>query len=491
MLPSLLHHLRAHRLIRPGETVVVAVSGGADSTALLHGLWFWQARLRCRLHVAHLHHGWRGAAADADAAWVAELAARRGLPCTVGRLPPRHTPGGAAGETAARAARYAFLGRVARATGAAAVAVAHHAGDQAETFLLNACRGAGTHGLAGMRPASDRPGFRLIRPLLPFSRETLRAFLSAHGLDWREDATNARPDSPRNILRLKALPLLRKGVNLRAGEALARAAGLLAEDDDALMRLGERARRRAQRGDDLAAAAVVRAHPAVRRRMLQSWLRMRGAGEPSAERLMRLEDRLRRPGDFTHELPGGCVRRCGAWLEWRARVAVTADGTTPPAAAKRPVTVRCPVGGAVRWPPSGATLRAAPVRRAARDRVTVPTAVGPAFAVVRADLLKNGALTIRARRPGDRFQAVGAPGRAKVQDIFTNWKVPRAERDRIPLALAGREIVWIPGYAVAAAWAIRPDTPPPWLRLTLSPPARRFGAQRRFHAGGREISAVT
>jgi tRNA(Ile)-lysidine synthase len=246
----------ARRLWAPGEAVVVAVSGGMDSVGLLELLVASRGVHRGALSVRTIDHGQRSRSAD-DAAFVAELAARHGLPCEVARLalPP------GASEAAMRRARYAAL----EAGAVDVVALAHHREDQAETALLGWLRGSGTRGMAGM---AWRVG-RRVRPLLATPRADVRAWLVARGVGWREDPSNDDPRFLRNRVRRELLPLaeaLRRG----AVEGLARGAGLAAEDDALLETLSAAAEQRD--GPWLRAAWVADGpSPLVRRALLRDW----------------------------------------------------------------------------------------------------------------------------------------------------------------------------------------------------------------------------
>ena len=208
-----------------------------------------------RLTVAHLNHGLRGADADADAAFVADLARGWGLPCAVERIDVAALArqNRLSAEEAARQARYAFLARTALAGGASRIAVAHHADDQAETVLMHFLRGSGVAGLRGMLPATSLPaealaagdatGLCLIRPLLGIARAEIEAHCAQHGLSWRTDASNADTRHHRNRLRHELLPILRQ-YNPRIDEVLARTADVMAGEVEMLESLAEESLRR-------------------------------------------------------------------------------------------------------------------------------------------------------------------------------------------------------------------------------------------------------
>lgn len=238
--------MRRHRLARDRARLVVAVSGGADSVALLDAL---AETGDYRLVVAHVHHGLR-AAADEDARFVEKLAAERHLAFELARVdvPALARQWGVGEEEAARQARYAALIEIALRHHASAVAVAHHAGDQVETVLHRVARGTHWRGLAGMRPSRDlAPNLKLIRPLLWARREEIEEYLRSRGLSWRNDHTNESTDYTRNFIRHKVLPLLREGVNPQTDEAILRLAEAAREVNEVLDELIDRAYTRALR----------------------------------------------------------------------------------------------------------------------------------------------------------------------------------------------------------------------------------------------------
>jgi tRNA(Ile)-lysidine synthetase-like protein len=238
--------IRAHGLlpsVRKGagpEPVIVGVSGGADSVALvlaLHDLG--RSGLALALTVAHLHHGLRENTADEDQLFVENLAKRLGLPCTADRADVRAEAerDRLSIEEAARNARRRFFLGAARRADARKVALGHTADDRAETVLFNILRGTGLEGLAALGPRavlSPEDGIEIIRPLVDLSRAEVRAFLEARGQAWREDETNADPAYARNRLRREVLPLLREAANPKVDEALLRLADQAADAADVL-----------------------------------------------------------------------------------------------------------------------------------------------------------------------------------------------------------------------------------------------------------------
>jgi tRNA(Ile)-lysidine synthase len=211
-------------------TVVVAVSGGADSVALLRAAAALKSGGEGRLVAAHFNHALRGAESDRDAAFVEELCERLSVACEMGIAPPHRTevPSEARSEAAARQRRYRFLARTAERLGARLVATGHTADDQAETILHRIVRGTGVRGLAGMARRRRLGPATLVRPLLSFHRAELVAYLDAVGQSYRHDASNDDLRFTRNRIRHTLLPLLAREFNPAVVEALARLGALAA-----------------------------------------------------------------------------------------------------------------------------------------------------------------------------------------------------------------------------------------------------------------------
>ncbi len=301
--------LRAAGTPPRGGTVVVGLSGGADSVALVDALASLRRRRGFQLVAAHLDHRLRPGSAE-DAAFCAALCARLDVPFRTGAADVRARAGRERGglEQAARRERYAFLRRVREEEGAAAIAVAHTRDDQAETLLLRLLRGAGATGLAGMRPRSGD----VVRPLLAVSRSEVLAHLRERGLAWREDPSNADPAHRRNRVRHELLPYLEERFNPGIRAVLARTASLLA-DEAAHVRAEARSLvARIGREEDgvlaLRRAPLAEAPPAVARATLrEALLRAGGLGRVGAlhvERVLQLA-RAKAPSGRRLPLPGG------------------------------------------------------------------------------------------------------------------------------------------------------------------------------------------
>ncbi len=223
--------IKRENLLDRGDRIIVAVSGGADSVALLHLLVEIRRLYSLDLRVAHLNHGLRGSESDADERLVTQIAEDMDLACHVERIPAEALSGRKGNlENWARERRYDFLSRCATAQSAQKVGLGHTMTDQAETLLLRLIRGSGVSGLASMRPKRGR----FVRPLLGLHREETQAYLSNRGLRWREDASNQDTRYSRNSIRLELLPFLRERYNPNITEVLAHVASVLRAESDAI-----------------------------------------------------------------------------------------------------------------------------------------------------------------------------------------------------------------------------------------------------------------
>lgn len=431
-MKTLVAKVRNQNLFQPGETVVVAVSGGADSVALLDIM----TRLDCGLHlvVAHLNHCLRGAESDADEAFVATLAGNYELPfvsqsCDVARLARRER---LSLEDAGRRARYAFLEQTAARYGASSIALAHHQDDQAETVLIRLLRGSGGAGLAAMAGAA---GERLKRPLLQVSRAKLERYLDQRGLSFRTDSTNADTAILRNSIRHELIPFLRR-YNPRVSQRLAATAEILAGDEELLEGLTAAAYQRlaANEGGEVIfqLEPLLKEPRALRLRLYRRALsELRGdlmrIGLAHLEAIDLLAASPRPNAEAT--LPGGCrVKRCYGVI------------TLGRAAPQAPAPWERVVTGEGRYPlPGGGVLV---VERLPRPENLDTGSRWSAF--LSPDAVPFPWL-LRGFRPGDRFTPLGMSGAQKIKDLFINEKVPPELRRRMPLLLSEGEIAWVPG----------------------------------------------
>lgn len=432
--------------------VVVGLSGGADSTALLSALVALRAAGELETIVAaHLDHGLRGSgpgsegARDRDAA--AALCARLGVDLVAGQADARLESlarGTGSLEAAARAVRYRFLLEVAHARELELVAVAHTADDQAETVLLRAARGAGLRGLAGIpRRRSLGSGVDLVRPLLRATRAEVLAHLAARGLTWVEDGSNADPRFTRNRVRRELLPLLRDVSGPGVDGALRRLADQARAADRFVAGEARALLVRARTGSGHDAAALLDAPPAVRDRALAELVRAHAGGDRLTARHVRLLRRaLRRGGAVT--LPGGAVLA----VEAGALRAVEAPAAVGPAPA-----LPLPVPGVVVDEAAGLVVRAT-LRPARPDDVGAHDDARCAVL----DATSLAAVSVRRRRAGDRFWPLGAPGGKTLKRFLIDRKVPRDERGSVPVVTFDDRPAWIVGHRIDERLKVTPAT---------------------------------
>jgi tRNA(Ile)-lysidine synthase len=461
--------IRRHNLLPDRGCVVMAVSGGPDSLALLHLMREVRDRShpRLALHVGHLHHGMRGAAADEDAQFVASEAARLGVACTIERtdVPALAAERRLGIEVAGREARYEFLTRLAKSLGARDIAFGHQADDQAETVLMRVMRGAGQRGMGGIpyvRPVADAPGIRVVRPLLDCSRREIVQFLRRRGLRSRLDSTNLSRKYLRNRLRRLAIPEMKRDWGGRLTPDLCSLAALAqrfqARSDAIRAALQSQNSVRVTNGYvETESAWLRRIPPAMLPDLVQAWMK-----EADLWRKM---------------LSAGEYERIAALLA-RGRGRVALSGAVL-ACVWRRLFILCPAPAAARDRRSPErSRRAGSSEMEYRVQLNVPgrTRIEPLGGIIEAEILEAGKeliarnratrdgfeefldmenvelpLVVRFPRPGDRMRPLGAPGSRKLQDIFTDLHVPPWLRTRTLLVTVEDRPIWIVGRRIADA----------------------------------------
>ncbi len=462
--PTRLDHLfdRAlarDRLISAGDRVLVGVSGGPDSMALLYLLAARRDPLRLSLGVAHLDHRLRPESGE-EAAFVEQAAAALGAAFHLRRVDVRAL-GRAQGlslEAAGRRARQGFFEETARSLGYARVALGHHGDDLAEGLLLNLLRGAGPLGLSGIRPS--RPD-GLVRPLLAARRAEILEYLAIRGIPYRSDPTNDDLGFARNRIRHRLLPLLEGEYRRGAVEALRRAATICADEDAWLEALIDPLEEKVCLSRNsgrivLDAAGLMALPPAARRRLVRrAFLRLTGTLERLAfvhvEAVLALLAR--------HDA-GGTVRLpYGVQALWSSAGLLLRRGgdrreTQETQPGRSQFAYRLEGFGAVQIREAGVRLELQPIpaaaaRTAPRDdpRVAFLDAAAVRFPV-----------TVRNRRPGDRFRPFGSPGSRKLKKFFRDAGVPREERARIPILVSAGRILWVAGLRIDEAARVTEDS---------------------------------
>jgi len=431
--------IRAKNLFRDGQKILVAVSGGLDSMALLALLDGLAAAHRWKLTVARFNHRLRGRAGDADERLVRDASKSLRWPVVVGRGDVRAWARrrGLSVEMAARELRHRFLARAAARRGIRLVALAHHADDQVELFFLRLLRGTGSEGLAGMKWINPSPAdskISLVRPLLDQTKSALQIFARAHNLPYAEDASNASLDMPRNRLRLELLPLLRRRYQPALARTILRCMELARAESDFVSEATDRwlSQRRKK--------PFARLPVAVQRRAVQ--LQLIQLKQPlDFELIEHLRTRADQPvaASSGHRLVRG------------------ADGRV----CLREVERRDFHSGSLR-------LNLGRSRTADFSDVKLCWEIAdePGMKLIRRphveqfDADKVGwKVCLRHWQPGDRFQPIGAASGAKLQDLFTNLKVPAAERRRRVVAVTARgRLFWVEGLRMAEDFKLDPKT---------------------------------
>jgi tRNA(Ile)-lysidine synthase len=440
LLDALRTFFRDEAPLAPGEGVVVAFSGGPDSTALLWGMSRLAAERGLRLAAAHLDHGMDpGSAGRAGAA--ARLAAALSVPLISGRA--GRLPAGLAGpaespEAAGRRARYEFLERAREDFGARWIATAHHRDDQAETVLLRLLFGSGLDGLAGIRPVHGA----VARPLLALPRARLLEAVAAAGLAAVDDPTNRVLSVPRNRMRHRLLPLLSTLDGEDDAELPVRLAGLAARARAATRALDRvwsgRLATAPVEGGIAVGRAAVEALPAGVYPAVFAWLhRQAGAPYPAGEAAR---------AELLRQLAAGGRAACDCGGGWRWEVAGERLILRRPSTARERVpdfTYTLQIPGELEIPEIAARVRI--YRRAVEPWMFQGSADRAGLAL---PLMEGDLVTIRNRRPGDRIHPLGARGSRRLKEVLIDRRVPRHVRERMPLLCVGERIAWAPGVTI-------------------------------------------
>ena len=387
MLNKLTAFIRTHYQIQPGDHVICAVSGGADSVALLFGLYLLREKLQFTLSAAHFNHQLRAEESDRDEAFVRALCDRYDIPLAVGTAPV--TPGKKGLEAAARDARYSFF-----ATLSGKIATAHTAGDNAETVLMHLVRGTGLSGLGGIAPVSGN----LIRPMLGITRQEVLDFLQEYCLQFVTDSSNNTDAFLRNRLRHHVMPLLEQE-NPRLAENLSAMALQLRQDEAFL-------REAAAEQTTLEVDALRQMAPALRVRILEAFLKENGVREPEYRHIAMAESLIasQKPSARA-EFPGGViVERCYGSLR------------VMPQCQLEPMLLPCP--GEVVLPQLGIKIICRPAEQIINTADTFT-------------LASSGPVWLRSRLSGDEMRLPG--GTKSLKKIYIDRKIPASQRPIVPV----------------------------------------------------------
>lgn len=439
--------IREHQLFRPGDRLIVGLSGGADSVALLH-LLLNLTPFRPELVIAHINHCLRGAESDQDELFVRQLAQHYGIPCFVKRADVAELAekGGVTLEEAGRDVRYSFFEKLRLQYNAVAVAVAHHADDQAETLLIRLLRGGGIRGLSAMLP---RNSFHVVRPLLQITRREIEQYLAENRLEYRNDSSNQDQSFLRNRIRHQLIPLL-KGYNSSIVTQLASTA-LLLQEDAALLE------QQLRRGFDplscsgpgwcgLELEPLRRHPPPVRNRFYRLALSaLIGSTPPLELRHHQLLDRLVMDG------------RTGALLQLPADLQASLT-------ARHLLLCRTALSDSLQFEPlelagEGEYQLSNGLFFSVRKGEPPESWFGlhPTVTYLDQDAAPFPWL-LRPVEKGDRMELLGAAGGRLLHDILIDLKIPRHLRRAIPLLCQGGRALWLPGLRRSRHAVIEPDS---------------------------------
>ena len=412
-----------------GQTVTVALSGGADSVCLLHLLNRLKDEYGFLLTAAHLNHGLRGEEADADESFCRALCEEWGIPFVSAKLDVMALRrNGESVETAARRLRYDFLYQAAEGT----VALAHTADDQLETVLFRLCRGASTKGLSGIPPKRDR----IVRPLIDCTREQIECYCAEQNLSFVTDSTNADDTYTRNYLRHQVVPLL-KAVNERTVIHAAETAGMLRADEEYLSEKAEAAFSLCRKGEGLDGTAVSHLHEAIASRVVKRWWE-ENAPAPSNDTVSALIS-LCRKGEGNYQGEGGFRVTAGkGFLSWYRDPA-------------KPFCVTLPESGEA-WVGS---YRIQTMSREDWEEKNVHNLL--LYHAADYDKMK-GVIEVRSRREGDFLRLAGRGCTKSLKKLFNEAAVSPEERNTIALLADEEGVVLVPGLAVAERAAVTAET---------------------------------
>ncbi len=444
-----LRFIRDQRLIPRDQKLMVAVSGGPDSVCLLHILSELQKELGIELHVAHLNHQLRGAESEADARYVAELASHLNIPATieardVKSYQARHHT---SPEEAAREVRYTFLAQAAASVGTERAAVGHTIDDHIETILMHLIRGSGTRGLRGLQPLSrwqsSGTSLTIIRPLLPISREETADYCRQHQLAPRLDASNLSLSPLRNRIRHQFLPQL-QSYNPQVAEALLRTARLAFDDLDFIKteaaRLWPEVARKQGNTVILDKKSFTGLPLALKRHLLRTSIEelLGNLKDIEARHIEELIDALDKPAGKKISLPDGLTFT----IEYDRYLLGSDSAALSPFPILESESV-LNIPGKTSVP--GWDIEAT---------ITDSTGIWEAGEktdefIAYFDLDKAGhKLTVRRRRPGDRFQPLGMSQPKKLNEFMIDARIPQAWRRRIPIVGSPEQILWVVGWRI-------------------------------------------
>jgi tRNA(Ile)-lysidine synthase len=429
-----------YKMISPKDVVVVGVSGGPDSIALLHILYSLKEEYDLTLFVVHLNHMLRGEEAEEEACFVAELAKKWGLSCRVLKKDIRKISKekGLSIEEAGHKVRHEIFRQVGQEIGAQKLALGHHADDRAETVLIHLIQGSGLQGLAAMPPTADW----IIRPLAKVFKTEIINYCRDHNLNFYLDQSNEEPVYLRNKVRLNLLPYLKKEFNPQIVEALLRLEDIVVPENQYLDIESDQALediliKREKGGLILNKDKLIQKHLAIQRRVIRkayNLLRPEDQGL-SFIHVEQILDLVRsNQGSKQVNLPQGIIFKV---VYHRLELI---DSRLKPEKEKKSFNISWDIPGTVKL---GENKILKGTFLSSKPNIT------EGFLEVVLDGEKiTTPLIVRSRKPGDRLRPLGMKGTKKVKDVFIDKKIPKEIRDLIPIVCSGEDIIWLPGITI-------------------------------------------
>lgn len=427
------------KLIQRGDTIIVAVSGGPDSIALLHGLCQLRSRYQWNVVAAHLNHGFRGQDADEDACYVENIAKALKIPSYIKKInvPEWMKEWGMGPQEAARILRYNFLKEVAGEFSNSIIATAHQADDQVETILMRIIRGCGLEGLAGIPMKRLDEGTPLIRPMLRISRNDIENYCMKHKLQPRLDESNLSGKYTRNRIRLGLVPLIKRE-NPEITQSMMQLSSLVYHENDfiesqAKDHLNEIIVNQEMNKIIIKQKEFLRFHLALQRRMIKLILSYL-TGKSKQIHFKHIEDCRRilhsSSPSASLDLPGTIIvhREYNHLIFSLGNVCET----------HTPYLYPLPIPGRVYIPEIGRTFITTLIKGDSHSHDITPDKI-----LLDPQRIK-GDLFIRSRKPGDRINIVGMTGSKKIKELFIDEKIPKLQRERIPLLTDEETVLWIP-----------------------------------------------
>lgn len=431
MIIAVKHLIEQYHMLQKGDSVVVGVSGGADSVCLLRILWKLRDEYSLKLLAVHVHHGIRGKEADEDAAFTEELCRQWQIPyrMIMRNIPKMAKQLGLSEEEAGRKARYEIFYQICEQEKYQKIAVAHHQNDNAETILWNFLRGSGLRGLAGMEPVRGM----IIRPLLEVTRNQIEEWMRRQNLEWRVDSTNQLTDYTRNRLRLQLIPFIEQQLVSNFSRRLTANTAIFSEADDYLT---QQAKQWIQiyvlhqmTESSMLLKDWISLHQAVKRYVIRLEIERftKSLKDITAEHI---EVVMKLSGTGKHlDLP---MKIC-VWTDYEA-IHIGTSKKNESFEQEYEMNYRC-----------------FPYKK--REKI-IQNVYTKWFDY---DKIKNG-FELRTRKTGDRIQILPDHGTKKLKDYMIDAKIPREIRASVPVIADGSDIMWVVGYRMSEAYKITDET---------------------------------